>query len=1047
MTTAGPGLGNAPGLGAGPALGGANRGMDLLGGGGGGAGGFQQPAASFPVTLGRSPSASFSGPSGGAGMGAAPLASPQFAAAPTPAEWTMTDAERGQYLALFSQADQDGDGLVGGKEANLFFKQSGLDNATLKQIWLLSDVDKDNKLNPDEFSIAMHLTLRVRKKQPLPTTLPQSMLPRNKQAPMMPQNSGLMGFDSMQPPPQQQQPSQGDLSMSGKRALNLDLMGEILPQAAPAPLPSLQAQSQQQTLQHPAQQDFMSFGGGASDVSTLPGSRGASKPASRRTSMDAGGFGFAPPPQQLQQQQSQPGAQAPGLQKQQSFGFSSLMLNTATPSNAGMQQPQQAQPGLMSFGAAATPAADPSKPNYALIDATQAYEDRSTQLQILQAQTEAGRGPAAAADARLQEKLAAVQQIEAQVAAQQALLDEQRRHVAEMEAQSTEAVARAADAKRRLAEAQDLLRNGETRKRELQDSVSQAKRETAELDSQLSLLDSQLTSLRSSLKSMEDLKSNQASIVQARRDQQNRLLHEKRELQDMVDACKLELARMKAEADLMKQNLKTHQEGVDAMHTILDEHKDIVNQERLKPSPRAEAFVLVNKPGGGAGNQQSPQSQSSTQDLSPGAGVQQRQSPMQSQSLGAMSSSSSYPDSSPAKAKEAAQKFFQSDDDAFRTDDIDLPSLGAPAASPAQAPATVVLTPSPPAPNPFAAPAPVATSPAAVLSPVPPPEPKQFGTTPVIVTPVGAPKVATIAAEWNTRSRNASQSGDWTKPAAGAAHGSGATHGSSNSLMHDELKPTPLPPAPTTPATVSSSPNPALPPPVSTSNISPQNGSGADLLSPDGSVSSLVSPPAPAPPNFPQALQGTGVPDFADVGSPGSGGADSGNPWDDDPVSDDPFGAPEPIAAATNTAPSVASPRAASIFGEEDDPFGPSSGDPFSAAPAPAAAAPAAAAPSPAAASSAPSPAAAAAVPAPTADAFGAFDDFDAFGSAPAAAPAPAAAAPTPVAAAPAPAAAPTPVAATAASPAAAAPAPTSAKASVAASFDAAMAEDWAAFD
>ena len=95
-------------------------------------------------------------------------------------EWSMSAEERVQYVSQFSSADEDQDGFVGGKEAQHFFQRSGLDKKSLRQIWLLADYDKDNKLSVDEFAIAMHLVLRQRKGVPLPTQLPEVLIPSRR---------------------------------------------------------------------------------------------------------------------------------------------------------------------------------------------------------------------------------------------------------------------------------------------------------------------------------------------------------------------------------------------------------------------------------------------------------------------------------------------------------------------------------------------------------------------------------------------------------------------------------------------------------------------------------------------------------------------------------------------------------------------------------------------------------------------------------------------------------------------------------------------------
>ena len=56
-------------------------------------------------------------------------------------------------------------------------RKSGLGNEKLRDIWNLVDVMKDGVLDADYFAVAMHLTMKVKKGQPLPTALPPELVP------------------------------------------------------------------------------------------------------------------------------------------------------------------------------------------------------------------------------------------------------------------------------------------------------------------------------------------------------------------------------------------------------------------------------------------------------------------------------------------------------------------------------------------------------------------------------------------------------------------------------------------------------------------------------------------------------------------------------------------------------------------------------------------------------------------------------------------------------------------------------------------------------
>jgi hypothetical protein len=64
------------------------------------------------------------------------------------------------------------------KEALL---KSGLKKEQLREIWNLSDVDRDGFLDHHEYVVAMHLVeLVVKKKQPIPSELPKGLIPPSK---------------------------------------------------------------------------------------------------------------------------------------------------------------------------------------------------------------------------------------------------------------------------------------------------------------------------------------------------------------------------------------------------------------------------------------------------------------------------------------------------------------------------------------------------------------------------------------------------------------------------------------------------------------------------------------------------------------------------------------------------------------------------------------------------------------------------------------------------------------------------------------------------
>ncbi len=95
----------------------------------------------------------------------------------TSSPFVMSEQEKSQYSALFSQADLDHDGWISGQEAQVFFSKSGLSPQILGKIWQMSDIDQDKRLSKSEFFIAMHLVICVKRSVPLPSTLPNELNP------------------------------------------------------------------------------------------------------------------------------------------------------------------------------------------------------------------------------------------------------------------------------------------------------------------------------------------------------------------------------------------------------------------------------------------------------------------------------------------------------------------------------------------------------------------------------------------------------------------------------------------------------------------------------------------------------------------------------------------------------------------------------------------------------------------------------------------------------------------------------------------------------
>lgn len=89
-------------------------------------------------------------------------------------EWDIPPENVREYASLYPMADIDDDGFLSGRKAVEFFAQSQLTKENLRAIWQLADRNGDNQLDLDEFIIAMHLIISLKKKdKALPKFLPR----------------------------------------------------------------------------------------------------------------------------------------------------------------------------------------------------------------------------------------------------------------------------------------------------------------------------------------------------------------------------------------------------------------------------------------------------------------------------------------------------------------------------------------------------------------------------------------------------------------------------------------------------------------------------------------------------------------------------------------------------------------------------------------------------------------------------------------------------------------------------------------------------------
>ncbi|VDK41697.1 unnamed protein product [Anisakis simplex] len=116
-------------------------------------------------------------------------------------DWSIAHANKLKYCQQFNQLDKGRVGSLSGVHARNVLAQSQLPNITLAEIWNLSDVNKDGRLNVEEFCIAMHLIDSVKAGFALPKILPSELLAvcvRSKsESPVIMMDSGEMSNNQM----------------------------------------------------------------------------------------------------------------------------------------------------------------------------------------------------------------------------------------------------------------------------------------------------------------------------------------------------------------------------------------------------------------------------------------------------------------------------------------------------------------------------------------------------------------------------------------------------------------------------------------------------------------------------------------------------------------------------------------------------------------------------------------------------------------------------------------------------------------------------------
>ena len=89
--------------------------------------------------------------------------------------WKILPDDRTKYEQQFSQLSPI-DGFLTGSQSRGFLLKSNLPPAVLAKVWELSDVNRDGRLDRNEFSVAMHLIRKKLQGIELPSVLSPSIL-------------------------------------------------------------------------------------------------------------------------------------------------------------------------------------------------------------------------------------------------------------------------------------------------------------------------------------------------------------------------------------------------------------------------------------------------------------------------------------------------------------------------------------------------------------------------------------------------------------------------------------------------------------------------------------------------------------------------------------------------------------------------------------------------------------------------------------------------------------------------------------------------------
>ena len=93
--------------------------------------------------------------------------------------WAVTPDDKQRYDEVFASLNPT-NGLVSGMAVRPVLERSNLPVDVLRQVWNLSDIDRDGNLDQDEFAVAMHLARESTSGRTLPAALPPNLIPASK---------------------------------------------------------------------------------------------------------------------------------------------------------------------------------------------------------------------------------------------------------------------------------------------------------------------------------------------------------------------------------------------------------------------------------------------------------------------------------------------------------------------------------------------------------------------------------------------------------------------------------------------------------------------------------------------------------------------------------------------------------------------------------------------------------------------------------------------------------------------------------------------------